>query len=684
MSIEPTKRPRTETPPAPPPTKPVPPPAQDTPTQGPGAPAPTTPPPAGDPTPAPGVPTEKPAPDVTPERKAEIDKYVTENAGKRESSWIFWKDEKGGEAIGDALTGKSPLGKMTPAEQAYMSQQAVNAWGAQDPGQMRENIKEASERVKNDPQARAALATAMAAPALSDDDAVRRVGAILTTSEISQRNHELFQAAAKLDLGAVIKSYEGNETGLAQRIASADEPTRKAMWDALGDPGRMPQEQQQKMTALLFFSDQKAKDAGPEYRQSMANAIALARRPGGTPQDKLARQTIASNLTAVMNTDKGRDMLLNPENTAGSRLWAMNEIANQTGCINAASFAGFDAAALKDRPGNPGTGKPPSGDKPDEGEVMADMAQMALDLTGLVDPTPISDGANTLVSLFRGDVGGALISAAGMLPYAGDLAKVGKLGKWAKTIDNAVELAARDSKFLEKAKPALETIRGAINKIPESVMNALPESAQKTLRGIAKKIDDALGAAARRAPLVVDDAVGSSARVNGRDVTVGELPTVNTRPDGKLEVTTVDGRTVKVNEPQKYDTRVENPDGSVTYTKKGHTMTYDKNGFPQFDSKADIYLDPKHINSKNEAEHFREANEQVAKALENDPSLADRMGLTPEQVQFFKDGKNFNQSPPDLTWNHHQDAGKMELVDREIHSTFPHTGGMAIWGGGRS
>lgn len=684
MSIEPTKRPRTETPPAPPPTKPVPPPAQDTPTQGPGAPAPTTPPPAGDPTPAPGVPTEKPAPDVTPERKAEIDKYVTENAGKRESSWIFWKDEKGGEAIGDALTGKSPLGKMTPAEQAYMSQQAVNAWGAQDPGQMRENIKEASERVKNDPQARAALATAMAAPALSDDDAIRRVGAIITTSEISQRNHELFQAAAKLDLGAVIKSYEGNETGLAQRIASADEPTRKAMWDALGDPGRMPQEQQQKMTALLFFSDQKAKDASPEYRQSMANAIALSRRPGDTPQDKLARQTIASNLTAVMNTDKGRDMLLNPENTAGSRLWAMNEIANQTGCINAASFAGLDAAALKDRPGNPGTGKPPSGDKPDEGDVMADMAQMALDLTGLVDPTPISDGANTLVSLFRGDVGGALISAAGMLPYAGDLAKVGKLGKWAKTIDNAVELAARDSKFLEKAKPALETIRGAIKNIPESVMNALPESAQKTLRGIAKKIDDALGAAARRAPLVVDGARGSSARVNGRDVTVGELPTVNTRPDGKLEVTTVDGRTVKVNEPQKYDTRVENPDGSVTYTKKGHTMTYDKNGFPQFDSKADIYLDPKHINSKNEAEHFREANEQVAKALENDPSLADRMGLNPEQVQFFKDGKNFDRSPPDLTWNHHQDAGKMELVDREIHSTFPHTGGMAIWGGGRS
>lgn len=33
-----------------------------------------------------------------------------------------------------------------------------------------------------------------------------------------------------------------------------------------------------------------------------------------------------------------------------------------------------------------------------------------------------------------------------------------------------------------------------------------------------------------------------------------------------------------------------------------------------------------------------------------------------------------------MTWHHHQDRGKMQLVDKAIHQQTGHTGGKAIWG----
>ena len=69
----------------------------------------------------------------------------------------------------------------------------------------------------------------------------------------------------------------------------------------------------------------------------------------------------------------------------------------------------------------------------DAAELALDVTQMALDIVGLVDPTPISDGANGLISLARGDWLGAGISAVSMIPYVGDAAKLGKLGRYAET-----------------------------------------------------------------------------------------------------------------------------------------------------------------------------------------------------------------------------------------------------------
>lgn len=189
------------------------------------------------------------------------------------------------------------------------------------------------------------------------------------------------------------------------------------------------------------------------------------------------------------------------------------------------------------------------------------------------------------------------------------------------------------------------------------------------------------------APLIVDGNKGKTTMVGNNMITIGDPPkTWRRQKDDQPQAQRVDGTTVTVNQPKSNVTWVMNADGSKvgTSSKTSEKVTYDPNGFPVFQSKADVYLAPNHINSKDEAGHFRAANEAVQDALKKDPSLAGRMNLNKDQVQFYDKGARFNTSPADLTWHHHQNMGLMKLVDRDPHAAFKHTGGMATWGGGRN
>jgi hypothetical protein len=61
-------------------------------------------------------------------------------------------------------------------------------------------------------------------------------------------------------------------------------------------------------------------------------------------------------------------------------------------------------------------------------ELLLDFAQMALDLVGVIDPTPISDGTSMVISLGRREYSGAAISGLSMVPFIGDLAKSPRVG----------------------------------------------------------------------------------------------------------------------------------------------------------------------------------------------------------------------------------------------------------------
>ena len=131
--------------------------------------------------------------------------------------------------------------------------------------------------------------------------------------------------------------------------------------------------------------------------------------------------------------------------------------------------------------------------------LILDLTQMALDIAGIIDPTPISDGVSGVISLFRGDWLGAGISVAAMIPYIGDLAKAGKLPKLLKSVERAVEIASKDAKFAERLRPVLEKLRTAIDAIP---FDGLPGPIRKPLESMKNKIDEFFSASRKNEPFV--------------------------------------------------------------------------------------------------------------------------------------------------------------------------------------
>lgn len=140
----------------------------------------------------------------------------------------------------------------------------------------------------------------------------------------------------------------------------------------------------------------------------------------------------------------------------------------------------------------------------------------------------------------------------------------------------------------------------------------------------------------------------------------------------------------EIKEPRHISTRNEALEGK---THEGTNVRYEKrtfklNGewvegvFPKFESKADVYL-PKKYYMASDTEQFKYCTQQLAKRIENDPSLAGR--FTKRQLEQIKNGEPRISG---LTWHHNEVPGKMQLVDAKDHDICRHTGGRSLWGGG--
>lgn len=85
-----------------------------------------------------------------------------------------------------------------------------------------------------------------------------------------------------------------------------------------------------------------------------------------------------------------------------------------------------------------------------------DIVQTGLDIVGAVDPTGIADGLNASIYLENGDYGNAALSGVGLIPYAGDAAKIPRIAKGIDKINDAVKLADKTSDGAKSAKQLLK------------------------------------------------------------------------------------------------------------------------------------------------------------------------------------------------------------------------------------
>ncbi|MFZ5662501.1 MAG: immunity protein YezG family protein [Pseudomonadota bacterium] len=120
-------------------------------------------------------------------------------------------------------------------------------------------------------------------------------------------------------------------------------------------------------------------------------------------------------------------------------------------------------------------------------ELLLDLGQIALDIVGIFEPTPFADLTNAGISIWRGNWLDAGLSAVGVIPYLGDAAKLGKLGKFGKVIERAVELAKLDPGFADQLRPALRKIKDAIDAAP---VDSLPGPARDAVRSMKGKLDE--------------------------------------------------------------------------------------------------------------------------------------------------------------------------------------------------
>lgn len=96
---------------------------------------------------------------------------------------------------------------------------------------------------------------------------------------------------------------------------------------------------------------------------------------------------------------------------------------------------------------------------------------------------------------------------------------------------------------------------------------------------------------------------------------------------------------------------------------------------PIFESSYDAQL-PEEMYKSSDHKQFQECNAQLKEEMQANPSLKERF----DEVQ--REQIENGDTPDGYTWHHDADAGKMQLVETEIHQKTGHTGGRSIWGGG--
>jgi hypothetical protein len=253
----------------------------------------------------------------------------------------------------------------------------------------------------------------------------------------------------------------------------------------------------------------------PVQRGQLASAAYSVKAPdGGTITFNPTAPTVAQDFAKP--ADAGRAALY----ARFDKIWGdgnakTNDVAKIEAGLSDLRASGLSLADYEARQ----AAAPNAEGGPTLGSVALDVTQVALDIVGIFEPTPFADLSNAAISVARGDWWGAGLSVVGVVPYAGDLAKLGKMGKWAKTVANAVELAASSPAARKALEPALRKIADAVNGIPDSALKALPDDARKAIEGMKKQLDEFFGAGPKLSDIPVSKL--------SRDTIISKLDTLD-------------------------------------------------------------------------------------------------------------------------------------------------------------
>lgn len=111
----------------------------------------------------------------------------------------------------------------------------------------------------------------------------------------------------------------------------------------------------------------------------------------------------------------------------------------------------------------------------------AEIARLGLDITGIVDPTPVSDGLSGLISLFRGEWGQAGMSMIALVPWIGDSVKVLKWGKDLESLSHLSKLVG-DVPRLQAVLKSLGHVNAANWNSALGTMNRMAGDAEKAYK----------------------------------------------------------------------------------------------------------------------------------------------------------------------------------------------------------
>lgn len=116
-------------------------------------------------------------------------------------------------------------------------------------------------------------------------------------------------------------------------------------------------------------------------------------------------------------------------------------------------------------------------------------------------------------------------------------------------------------------------------------------------------------------------------------------------------------------------------------SRKVGRISFDRNGSPIFQCVAEILMPPSQF-YHDRPDHFLFCNIALRDELQKQgantlsPQLqAVLTWLNTASIAMMKSG-----APPLLTWHHHLDAGRMQLVERDLHAHVQHDGGQKLWG----